>query len=49
VIAAPIDAINAVIAKHESVRHLVDHGWIHLFAMPDAPAPLQRYRGALQW
>ncbi len=49
VIAAPIEAINAVIAKHESVRQLVDHGWIHLFAMPDAPAPLQRYRGALQW
>jgi uncharacterized protein YbcC (UPF0753/DUF2309 family) len=48
-IAAPIDAINQVIAKHPSVRDLVDHGWIHLFAMPDAPAPLQRYRGALQW
>lgn len=49
VIAAPIDAISAVIAKHETVRHLVDNGWIHLFAMPDAPAPLQRYRGALRW
>lgn len=49
VIAAPIDAINHVIARHESVRELVDHGWIHLFAMADTPAPLQRYRGALQW
>ncbi len=49
VIAAPIHAINGVIARHQSVRQLADHGWIHLFAMPDAPAPLQRYRGALQW
>ncbi|MEO8997774.1 MAG: DUF2309 domain-containing protein [Rhodanobacter sp.] len=49
VIAAPLDAINAVIARHESVSQLVDNGWIHLFAMPDAPLPLQRYRGALQW
>lgn len=49
VIAAPIDAINAVIAKHESVRNLVDHGWIHLFAMSDAPQSLQRCCGKLQW
>jgi uncharacterized protein YbcC (UPF0753/DUF2309 family) len=49
VIAAPIDAINALIAKHEAVRELVDNGWIHLFAMPDQPGPLKRYCGALQW
>ena len=48
-IAAPIEAINAIVAKHESLRNLVDHGWVHLFAMPEAPAPLQRYRGGLQW
>jgi uncharacterized protein YbcC (UPF0753/DUF2309 family) len=49
VLAAPVAAINAVIARHESVRQLVDHGWIHLFAMPDGSAALQRYCGALQW
>ena len=49
VIAAPVEAINAIIARHASVRDLVDNGWLHLFALPDAPAPMQRYRGALQW
>ncbi len=49
VIAAPIEAINAVIAKHEGVRELVDNGWIHLFAMADAPSSIRRYAGALQW
>lgn len=49
VIAAPIEAINAVIAKHEGVRELVDNGWIHLFAMTDAPSSIRRYTGALQW
>ena len=34
-IAAPIDAINAVIAKHPSVRELVDNQWLHLFAIDD--------------
>jgi uncharacterized protein YbcC (UPF0753/DUF2309 family) len=48
-IAAPLEAINAIIAKHESVRQLVDHGWIHLFTMADGSVPMQRYRGVLQW
>lgn len=48
-VAAPIEAINRIIAKHESLRNLVDHGWMYLFAMGEASAPLQRYRGALQW
>lgn len=49
VIAAPIDAITAIIARHESVRHLFDHGWAHLFAMGDAPHALKRYAGNLKW
>ena len=49
VIAAPIEAINAVIVKHEVVRELVEHGWIHLFAMADTPSPIRRYSGLLQW
>ncbi|UGB39544.1 YbcC family protein [Frateuria soli] len=49
VIAAPLEAINAIIARHEPVRQLVDHGWVHLFAMGDGPGPLQRYCGRLQW
>jgi uncharacterized protein YbcC (UPF0753/DUF2309 family) len=49
VIDAPIEAINAIITRHESVRQLVDHGWIHLFAMTDRSDHLQRYCGELQW
>lgn len=49
VVAAPIDAINAIIARHASVRELVDNGWLHLFALSDAPSSLKRYRGALAW
>jgi uncharacterized protein YbcC (UPF0753/DUF2309 family) len=48
VIAAPVDAINGVMAKHASVRELVDNGWIHLFAMTDTTV-IQRCVGALQW
>lgn len=48
-VGTPIAAINIIITKHESLRNLVDDGWVYLFAMAEAPAPLQRYRGAMQW
>ena len=48
-IAAPIDAINNVIAKHASVRELVDNHWLHLFAICDSGAATHQYRGALEW
>ena len=48
-IAAPIDALNAVIAKHEAVRQLVDNRWLHLFALDDAGRMAWRYAGNLQW
>lgn len=48
-IAAPLDAIDRVIAKHESVRELVDNGWLHLFALSDAGSVSHRYRGQLTW
>jgi uncharacterized protein YbcC (UPF0753/DUF2309 family) len=34
-IEAPRADIDAVIAKHESVRQLVENGWLHLFAIED--------------
>ncbi|MFS8137123.1 MAG: YbcC family protein [Thermomonas sp.] len=49
VINAPLAAIEAVIAKHASVRQLVDNGWLHLFAMGDPGVPLQRYCGQQRW
>ena len=48
-IAAPIDALNDVIAKHQTVRELVDNNWIHLFAIADVGAVSHRYRGGLRW
>lgn len=48
VIEAPLDAINAVIAKHESVRQLVENKWLHLFAF-DADGQLYRYWGDKAW
>ncbi|MFW5679210.1 MAG: YbcC family protein [Pseudomonadota bacterium] len=49
VIEAPIEAMNAVIAKHEMVRQLVDNGWLHLFAMDGSGRIAQRYVGGLDW
>lgn len=48
VIEAPIDAINAVIAKHAMVRDLADHKWLQLFAI-DPDHGLQRYWGHGTW
>jgi uncharacterized protein YbcC (UPF0753/DUF2309 family) len=48
-IEAPVEAINGVLAKHESVRQLVDNGWLHLFALDDSGSVTRRYVGNLQW
>ncbi len=47
-IEAPLDAINAVLAKHESVRQLIENTWLHLFAF-DADGQLYRYWGDRTW
>ena len=49
VIAAPIEAMNAIIEKHEMVRQLVDHRWLYLFAMDDDGVITHRYDGGLAW
>jgi uncharacterized protein YbcC (UPF0753/DUF2309 family)/NADH:ubiquinone oxidoreductase subunit 5 (subunit L)/multisubunit Na+/H+ antiporter MnhA subunit len=49
VIEAPIAAMNAIIAKHASVRALLDNGWLHLYALGDAGDVSHRYMGALEW
>ena len=48
-IAAPIDAMNAVITKHQGVRELVDNQWLHLFALDERGRVSHRYRGVLEW
>ena len=49
VIEAPIEAMNAILAKHASVRALVDNGWLHLYALGDAGHVTHRYAGGLTW
>jgi hypothetical protein len=44
-IAAPRDAISAVMAKHESVRALVENGWLHLFQIDAKEGSVHCYRG----
>ncbi|HSN71590.1 MAG TPA: DUF2309 domain-containing protein, partial [Steroidobacteraceae bacterium] len=48
-LAAPVAAINRVIARNAEVRKLVDNGWVHVLAMPLEGGEWHRYRGGLQW
>lgn len=48
-IEAPLPAITNVIARHETVRHLVDHGWLYMFAMDESGQIAHRYQGNLTW
>ena len=48
-IEAPIEAMTEIIAKHESVRQLVDNGWLYLFALDDAGRVTHQYAGGLKW
>ncbi len=36
VIDAPQATIDAIVARHATVRHLVDHGWLHLWRLEGA-------------
>ncbi|MDD7909267.1 DUF2309 domain-containing protein [Pseudovibrio exalbescens] len=48
-IEAPIEAMNAIIERHEMVRNLVDNGWLHLFALGENGQVTARYTGNLNW
>lgn len=49
IINAPLDAMNAILEKHKSVRVLCDNNWIHLLAMDDHGNISHRYNGNLNW
>ncbi len=46
---APRERIDAVLAKHEGVRQLADHGWLLLFAIEDDGATRHRYLPGAKW
>jgi uncharacterized protein YbcC (UPF0753/DUF2309 family) len=48
-IEAPLEAINAVIGKHEMIRQLADNRWIHLFAIEPEAGDYYRYQKDQQW
>ena len=46
-IEAPRVSIDTVMARHETVRHLVEHGWLHLFRIDGSENQVEQYlRGA---
>ena len=47
-IQAPQAPIDAVVRKHATVRHLLDHGWLHLFRLEDE-AGVWRYGSGGLW
>ena len=47
-IAAPLHAINGIIAAHAGVRNLVDNRWLHLFGLTEDQR-MYRYIGDLTW
>ncbi|XOV91244.1 MAG: YbcC family protein [Bacteroidota bacterium] len=49
IIEAPIEAINNVLKKHESLTNLFDNGWIYLMAMDSKGEISYRYQGQLGW
>ncbi len=48
-IEAPLEAMTAVLRKHDGVRDLFDNGWLHLLAIGDDGSVHARYAGDLQW
>ena len=48
-IAAPLDAMNAVIACHQGIRDLIENRWLNLFAIGDDGVVGYRYDRDGQW
>ncbi|SHM64046.1 hypothetical protein SAMN04488057_102431 [Cyclobacterium lianum] len=49
IIDAPIDAMNAILEKHQAVKDLCDNEWIYLFALDEQGKVGHRYEGKLEW
>ena len=49
IIEAPIEAMNAILEKHPTVRNLCDNEWIYLLAMDQNGKVSHKYIGDLAW
>ena len=45
---APVEAMSAILRKHDGVRQLFDNGWLHLFALKEGSVSA-RYVPGLRW
>lgn len=48
-IEAPREAMSDILQRHDDVRALFDHRWLHLFALDDEGKVAWRYAGNLEW
>lgn len=48
-IEAPREAMTDILKRHEGVRALFDHRWLHLFAVDELGQLAYRYSGDLEW
>jgi uncharacterized protein YbcC (UPF0753/DUF2309 family) len=48
-IEAPTAAMSKIIAKHETVRHLLDNQWLYLFALDESGQVAHRYVERGRW
>ena len=46
---APREAIIAILERHDSLRTLFEHRWMHLFALDERGRMAWRYAGDLRW
>jgi hypothetical protein len=46
---APPADIDTILARHASVRQLVEHQWLHLFALGEGPGQLWQRRAQGGW
>jgi uncharacterized protein len=44
-IQAPQEPIDRIVQTHTTVRHLLDHGWLHLFRLDDDAGAWRYIRG----
>ncbi len=49
IVEAPREAMTAVIERNEHLRHLLDNGWMHLWAMGASGHLTHRYAGDGRW
>lgn len=48
-VAAPVDAISAILARQPALRQLLDHGWLRLLCLNAGTQEVLRYGAGRQW